>query len=531
MEAKEPWVIRRSLRPSKAKTPMTSEQSTAGTATKVVHGATITALAGILSQLIRLASTMLLTRLLYPEAYGLMAIILPLQRGLHMMSDLGTNPAIIQSRRGEETEFLSTAFTMEFVRGLIIAVVLALAAYPAALFYGQPELTGLILLTAFLPVLEGLRNPKLILLQRDLRLGLGAIILLVGQIFGVVSANLVAYLTLDPVSGHGSYWALPLAILVNALVTLIWSWALPGPKVKLHFDRACFDEIFHMGKWIFLSTLITFFASDIDVLMLGKLISTGELGLFNVGSQLASLPLLLGGQILGSVLLPSLAQVFRTAPDKLPEAFAKGREVLLPVGMFTCLATGLYAPAFFALLYDERYHNAGFITFLIMLKIWFVFMQEAYTRVTLAIGEAKVLVTSNVVRLATTLGAGLVGYFLGDSLGGHSFEGFLIGIGIGTSAGAIMVGHSLGHLGLNMGGPELRYTLIGVVLGYSGFWVDEHYRAPLGQVFTKLLPSFMHIHHVPEVIASTLLASIFVVPFGLLAAIRLRRSLRASAQA
>ena len=62
----------------------------------------------------------MLTRLLFPEAFGLMALIQTFMIGLAMFSDLGIGPAIIQSDRGEDPDFLNTAWVMQILRGICL---------------------------------------------------------------------------------------------------------------------------------------------------------------------------------------------------------------------------------------------------------------------------------------------------------------------------------------------------------------------------------------------------------------------------
>lgn len=64
------------------------------------------------SQAIRLASNLILTRLLFPEAFGLMALIQVVIVGLTLFSDVGIAPSIAQSKRGDDRDFLDTAWTI-----------------------------------------------------------------------------------------------------------------------------------------------------------------------------------------------------------------------------------------------------------------------------------------------------------------------------------------------------------------------------------------------------------------------------------
>ena len=79
----------------------------------------------VLSQLLRLASNLLLTRFLLPEAFGLMAVITTL---LMLFSDIGSGTVIVQSRRGDDKTYLQTAWTLQVIRGIALWLVSILIA-------------------------------------------------------------------------------------------------------------------------------------------------------------------------------------------------------------------------------------------------------------------------------------------------------------------------------------------------------------------------------------------------------------------
>src|SRR5687768_15639721 len=72
------------------------------------------------AMLLRFGSSLILTRLLMPELFGLMAIVSVIFQGLLMFSDLGTGTAIIQNERGDEEPFYNTAWTMQVIRGAVL---------------------------------------------------------------------------------------------------------------------------------------------------------------------------------------------------------------------------------------------------------------------------------------------------------------------------------------------------------------------------------------------------------------------------
>src|SRR4030081_2887241 len=73
-----------------------------------------------LSLIIRLGSNLLMTRLLVPEMFGVMAIASTVMVGLAMFSDLGLKENIVQSTRGNEPTYLNTAWVIQILRGVLI---------------------------------------------------------------------------------------------------------------------------------------------------------------------------------------------------------------------------------------------------------------------------------------------------------------------------------------------------------------------------------------------------------------------------
>ena len=67
---------------------------------------------------LRLVSNLILTRLLFPEAFGLMALVQVFIAGLNMFSDAGIRTAIIRHTRGDDPDFLNTAWTIQIIRGM-----------------------------------------------------------------------------------------------------------------------------------------------------------------------------------------------------------------------------------------------------------------------------------------------------------------------------------------------------------------------------------------------------------------------------
>src|SRR5437763_13718099 len=90
-------------------------------------------------QATRFAFNLLLTRLLAPHLFGLMALVSLFLQGLQMVSDVGLRQVVVASARGGDDDFLDTVWTLQVIRGLLLAAAAALLGGPLAALYGQPD--------------------------------------------------------------------------------------------------------------------------------------------------------------------------------------------------------------------------------------------------------------------------------------------------------------------------------------------------------------------------------------------------------
>src|ERR1700677_394636 len=96
------------------------------------------------AQVLRFAFNLILTRLLYPELFGLMALAFTVITGLNLFSDFGTAAIVVCNPRGADREFLNTVWTLQILRGFVLAAVLFVVASPVAAFYRDSRLEWVI---------------------------------------------------------------------------------------------------------------------------------------------------------------------------------------------------------------------------------------------------------------------------------------------------------------------------------------------------------------------------------------------------
>lgn len=322
---------------------------------RVLRGSALTAGSYAITQALRLASNLILARLLFPEAFGLMALVSVFLVGLAMFSDVGIGPAISQSARGDEPDFLDTAWTVQVLRGVLLWLATCLLAWPAAHLYDAPELMQLLPVAGLTLLIGSFNTTRIDTANRHLLLGRLTALDLIAQVIGILAMVGLAFLL-------RSVWALVIGALIGTVAKLVLThFGLPGHRNRFRWEPSAGRELVHFGKWIFLSTACGFLLSQGDKAILGAYLTLDDLGIYNIGYFLASFPVLLGGAVTGRILIP----IYRNHPpaDSAANA-AKMRRLRFGLTgvMLTLLALmGVIGQPLVVLMYDDRYLHAGVI--------------------------------------------------------------------------------------------------------------------------------------------------------------------------
>lgn len=370
---------------------------------RAMRGSAFTAGSYAFMQVVRLATNLILTRLLFPEAFGVMALVSVVLVGLAMFSDVGVGPAISQHPRGDEAAFLDTAYTINVVRGGVLWALTCALAYPVAVFYAAPELAWLLPAAGVTLLISGFNPTRIDTANRHLLLGRVTALDLCAQIIGNVAIIALAF-------AMQSVWALVLGAIVGSaaklIIMTIW---LPGPANRFRWDAEAGRDLIHFGKWIFLSTACGFLLSQGDKAIFGAYLSLQELGIYNIGYFLASFPVLLAGAVVGRIMIP----LYRDHhPANSPANFAKMRRLRFGISGGTLLLLAVLALVgmpLVALMYDARYQAAGLIVVAIACVQMPGVIGMTYDQSALAAGDSRTYFALMALKAGVQTAAFLVG--------------------------------------------------------------------------------------------------------------------------
>jgi O-antigen/teichoic acid export membrane protein len=343
-------------------------------------------------QILRFAFNLILTRLLLPEVFGLMALANALITGLQLFSDVGIGPSIVQNKNGDELRFLNTAWTLQILRGLALWLCSALIAWPVATFYQTPVLLWLVPAIGATAAIAGLNSTGLHTLTRRL-IRAPQVLLNVGTyVVGMVVTILwVKYVRAD-------VWGFVVGSLVTTTLAMVASHLLvPGLRNRLCWDGQALRELLRFGKWIFVGTLCTFVADQTDRLVLGRVTSLETLGVYQIAQQLSWMPAALLCALATCVVMPWYSRQHHS-PDGVERGIRSAHPLV--AGFGAVLATGLLAagPPLIACIYGERYQAAGWMVQFLAVAALFKMLEAAGSSILLATGQSRVPALNNGIK-------------------------------------------------------------------------------------------------------------------------------------
>ncbi len=232
-------------------------------------------------RILGLASTLVLVRLLAPADFGLIALASGFMQSVDGLMSLGTEEAVIREAAPDRAVY-DTAFTLTALRGLIASVLVAVAAFPAAEFFGDPRLGPVLLVVALLPLLDGLSNIGAVDFRRNMTFHKEFALMVLPKLGGILVAILAAFLL-------RSYVAMLCGMLVNRSLRMAMTYVMHPFRPR--FSLIAWRALVGYSVWTWLLSLATLLRDRSDSLFLGRMAGTATLGFYSVGAEIAALPM------------------------------------------------------------------------------------------------------------------------------------------------------------------------------------------------------------------------------------------------
>ena len=251
------------------------------------------------AQIVSFVVSIVLARILLPEDYGVIAILMVFINLANVIVDGGFNTALIQKKDADNVDF-STIFLFSLLFSVFLYLIIFLSAPLISYFYDNPILTpvlrvlGVIIFFNSIGSIQRAYVAKHMVFQQLFYSSLGSVLL--SGLVGIWMA----------IKGYG-VWALVAQQIVAQFATVAIMWITLKWKPVLVFSINRFKSLFDYGWKIFMTNFIVAVYEDIRSLIIGKLYQPASLAFFDRGKQLPSLLMTNINASIQAILLPAFA--------------------------------------------------------------------------------------------------------------------------------------------------------------------------------------------------------------------------------
>jgi len=247
---------------------------------RVAKGAAWMVLKRLAFKGIGLISTLILVRLLAPDAFGLAAIASTAYDTLNAISDLSFSLALVKMKAPTREQY-DSAWTLTVLRGFVIGGAIFVSAPWIAEVMREPRLVDITRVMALYPILWGFENIGLIDYQRDLRFDKLFFYDVLGKIAGFVTVIPAALIL------HNA-WAVVLGTIAPKIIQVPASYFMHPYRPRISFRAG--GELLNFSKWLFATNIFSLINDYLIIILIGRIGGAGSVGLFRTAEQVGILP-------------------------------------------------------------------------------------------------------------------------------------------------------------------------------------------------------------------------------------------------
>jgi O-antigen/teichoic acid export membrane protein len=372
-------------------------------------GSSALALTTVGTNLVRIVSTVCLTRLLAPEVYGVVGMIMSIFFMVNMLTDIGLQAYVIRHPRSDEPGFLDSVFTIHAVRGVGLAAISMLLAWPLSLILAKPELFAPLAVSSLLFVIDGQVSLHQFKALRDGKVPRFTLVDFGTNLTQTVTAIIFAFF-------FRNVWAIVASMLIGSLVRTWSTYALfPGGRHRFRYDRTVSTDLWRFSRVVAASSALTLVIGQVDKLALGRILPLSQFGFYVLATSLAAAPTVFAYNYATAIVYPAVATASREGRSVADAYYGCWRRFFY---LYAFGAGGLIGVAdlLVRLLYDPRYVSVAHYLSILAVSTALAMVNRGMENVQVAMGRPRIGVELNLVRLIWLTGGGALAIARADPL-------------------------------------------------------------------------------------------------------------------
>lgn len=248
---------------------------------QTVSGVAWTTVQRFASLFLAFVANLVLARLLSPDDFGCIALLMVFISLSQIFVDGGFGAALIQKKDPTQDDY-STIFYWNLLLAIGLYFLLFFVSPVIARYYNIPILKDILRVQGLIIILDSLGLVHKNNLRKTLQFKKISLIVLGANFVAVVAAIAMAY------NGFGVWCLVAQQLLISGMTTILF-WIFNRWKPTLVFSKKSFKELFGFGGFILLSNMIVTFTNEVQSLIMGKLYTARDVGLYSQARKFESI--------------------------------------------------------------------------------------------------------------------------------------------------------------------------------------------------------------------------------------------------
>ena len=313
---------------------------------KILHGGMWIFLLKFTGRGFGMIRTIILARLLVPYDFGLFGILLLVLSILETFGETGFHTALIQKKENVDS-YINTAWTVQLVRSIMIALVLFATSSLIADFFQEPRVKMLIQVIGIAVIIKGTSNLSTMYFRKNLEFDK-----LFAYEFAAVVMDMVVAIAAAII--FHNVWALIFGLLARNATFSFMSYLLFPYRPRLRFDYTKAKELFGFGKWVLGANILTFFILQGDDLFISKFLGVTALGFYQLAFRFANLAATEIANVLTQVTFPVYSKLQLDIP-RLRKGFLQTMDTSLSISLPLSVAIFILSKQFVLLFLGQNW--------------------------------------------------------------------------------------------------------------------------------------------------------------------------------
>ena len=357
--------------------------------------------------LLSLVVNAILSRILSPEDYGIVAVITVFSTFFITFSDMGFGTAIIQNKELDQRD-IDHIYTFTVYIAFILMLIFMLCSIPIAFFYQNEVYIPLSIILSLSLLFNALNMVPNGILNRDKKFVSIAIrtvvVYIVSAIFTVVLALLGT-----------KYYAIVCFSVFSALFQFVWNYKTTKPKFTRKVEFKSIKKVLNYSSYQFAFNVVNYFSRNLDNLLTGKFLGNKELGYYNKAYTLMLYPVNNLTGVISPVLHPILSD-YQKQIHIIYQKYMKIVRLLACMGIYIAPLCFLASAEIIAILFGDNWNDSIVCFQLLSLAIIPQMLNSSAGSVFQSIGNTKLLFINSCINTVITVIGILIGILIGKSI-------------------------------------------------------------------------------------------------------------------